>query len=53
VTASAKAWQDEVTAVLDVNKRELETLHKTVDKYLARNGRRYVKLSELFRFMKV
>lgn len=53
VTASAKAWQDEVLATLDVNKRELDLLEKTVDKYLARNGRRYVKLASLFRFMKV
>lgn len=51
--ASAKAWQDEVLAMLDVNKRELDALHKTVDKYLAKNGRRFVKLASLFRFMKV
>ncbi|KAJ9474897.1 DNA polymerase alpha catalytic subunit A [Pseudozyma hubeiensis] len=48
-----KAWQDEVLAMLDVNKRELDMLHKTVDKYLAKNGRRFVKLASLFRFMKV
>ncbi|EST08774.1 Zinc finger, DNA-directed DNA polymerase, family B, alpha [Kalmanozyma brasiliensis GHG001] len=53
VTASGKAWQDEVVAVLDVNRRELEALHKTVDRYLAKNGRRFVKLGSLFRFMKV
>ncbi|SJX64596.1 related to POL1-DNA-directed DNA polymerase alpha, 180 KD subunit [Sporisorium reilianum f. sp. reilianum] len=52
-TASGKAWQDEVLAMLDVNKRELDALHKTVDKYLAKNGRRFVKLASLFRFMKV
>lgn len=50
---SGKEWKDEVNAVLDVNRRELEMLHKTVEKYLARNGRRYVNLSGLFRFMKV
>ncbi|SPO31013.1 related to POL1 - DNA-directed DNA polymerase alpha, 180 KD subunit [Ustilago trichophora] len=52
-TPSAKAWQDETLATLDVNKRELDMLHKTVDKYLAKNGRRFVKLASLFRFMKV
>ncbi|SNX87111.1 related to POL1 - DNA-directed DNA polymerase alpha, 180 KD subunit [Melanopsichium pennsylvanicum] len=53
VTPSGKAWQDQVIAMLDVNKRELEMLHETVDKYLAKNGRRFVKLASLFRFMKV
>ncbi len=53
VTASGKAWQDEVVAVLDVNRRELEALHRTVERYLAKNGRRFVKLGSLFRFMKV
>ena len=51
--AAVKGWQDEVLATLDVNKRELEVLHKTMDRYLAKNGRRFVKLASLFRFMKV
>ncbi|SPO47594.1 related to POL1 - DNA-directed DNA polymerase alpha, 180 KD subunit [Moesziomyces antarcticus] len=52
-TPNIKAWHDEVLATLDINKRELDMLHKTIDKYLAKNGRRFVKLASLFRFMKV
>jgi len=53
VTEKGKAWGDEVVAMLDVNRRELEVLKGTVERYLARNGRRFVKLGALFRFMKV
>lgn len=51
--AAAKTRNDEVLAIVDVNATELDTLRKTVDKYLDKNGRRFVKLSSLFRFMAV
>ncbi|KAN0062591.1 DNA-directed DNA polymerase alpha catalytic subunit pol1 [Thecaphora frezii] len=45
--------EDEVLATLDTNAGELRTMKEAVAKYLEKNGRRYVKLSALFRFMKV
>ncbi|PWY98143.1 hypothetical protein BCV70DRAFT_202315 [Testicularia cyperi] len=50
---ATKAKHDETLAILDTNKSELDSLKRSVDKYLAKNARRYVKLSSLFRFMKV
>ncbi|EPQ31291.1 uncharacterized protein PFL1_01476 [Pseudozyma flocculosa PF-1] len=52
-TLTVRGKEDEALATLDRNAAELWAMRETVSKYLDKNGRRYVKLSGLFRFMKV
>lgn len=42
-----------VREVLDTHRPMIDTLHATVQQYLARNGRRFVGLGKLFAFMRI